>query len=201
MRYLPFFLLLTGCLAKVEATTARTEATTARTECKVDQVLDLLSLPDESAEPVPQLSVAELIKPITPAGGWHDAADPAPTAVPASTPLAPPASVPASGPLITFHGEPIKVADWLNQPVPVVEISSLLDVDEHLRFHGLDGDFSGLSRAEKIKLHSVAHAKEPAKSKVVTKSAAVSVQPNCPNGNCPLPAYQWSYIRTRSRRR
>lgn len=87
---------------------------------------------------------------------------------------------------ITFQGKPIDVQAWLRRSVTTVEIKG--DVDAHLRDHGLDGDFSGLTRDQKIRLHSVAHSYGvPLKSsKPVVMNAAVVIPQasNCPNGNC-----------------
>lgn len=86
---------------------------------------------------------------------------------------------------ITFQGKPIDVQAWLRRSVTFVDIRG--DVDAHLRDHGLDGDFSGLTKTQKLQLHSVAHSTgTPLKSsKVVVNAAVVLPQSsNCQNGNC-----------------
>ena len=134
-------------------------------ETKLDTLNDLLALPTVPAVPVPSV---------------ESAAPPRVEAVPAPLPQS------AAGRAITFQGKPIDVQAWLRRSVATVEIVG--DVDKHLRDHGLDGDFSGLTRAQKIKLHSCAHASGvPLKSsKPVVMNAAVVIPQasNCPNGNC-----------------
>jgi len=102
---------------------------------------------------------------------------------------------------ITFNGKPIDLSEWMRRSVTTVEIVG--DVDKHLKDHGLDGDFSNLSRADKIRLHSVAHStgqplKSAAPRKVVVHAAVVmpANNGNCPNGNCARPMYGYQ---TRSR--
>lgn len=116
------------------------------------------------------------------------AADPPAEAAPTRAD-APPAS--ASDRRILFNGKPIDVNAWLHRSVKTVEISNRMSIDEHLRDHGLEGDFSRFSRAQKIQLHSCAHAsgvplKSAAPRKVVAKSMSVVLPQasNCPNGNC-----------------
>lgn len=86
----------------------------------------------------------------------------------------------SSGP-IRFFGQPINVAEWLRRPVPEVEING--DVDAHLRYHGFTGDFSGLTREEKIRLHSAAH-NLPEKSVTRERSVVKSMAPAAPAGDC-----------------
>jgi hypothetical protein len=87
---------------------------------------------------------------------------------------------------ILFQGKPINLSDWLHRRVEFVDVKG--DLDAHLRDHGLDGDLSGLTHAQKLQLHSVAHSTHvPLKSsKVVVNAAVVLPQAsgNCPNGNC-----------------
>lgn len=107
---------------------------------------------------------------------------------------------------LTFHGKPISVAEWLAIPLEkkqVVEVevnnqkAGRTTVEKHLRWHGVEGDFSKLSRESLIHLHSVAHLKDdvpPMKAKPAPKVATV-VQPyvqyrqpgGCPNGQCGRP--------------
>lgn len=104
-----------------------------------------------------------------------------------------------AGQRITFNGKAIDLANFLKSRAATVEIVG--DVDAHLRAHGYAGDFSGLSRDQKIRLHSVAHATgQPAKSttKVVVRSSAPVMIPqssNCANGNCANPQYGYQQRR------
>jgi hypothetical protein len=102
---------------------------------------------------------------------------------------------------LTFQGKPIDAAAWLKRSVITVEIRG--DVDKHLRDHGLEGDFSGYSREQKIKLHSVAHSygiplKSSQKPPKVAAIPAPIIRPfvqygsgNCRNGNCARQQMTW----------
>ena len=186
MRYLPILaaLMLSGCLAqlekKIEAVQTNTEATNATLETiesKLDAVL---------AEPTPvprlQLSVPTPTDP------------PVPPAEPQKVDAPP---VEQAGQRVTFQGHEIDVAQWLRRSVPLVEING--DVDAHLRYHGLDGDFGGLTRAQKIHLHSCVHSGVVALKPPVVANAAVVIpqSSNCPNGNCARMQYGAIQGRTR----
>jgi hypothetical protein len=119
---------------------------------------------------------------------------------------------------ILFHGKAINVGEWLATPlteeqrvgVGKKDSGSRADVEKHLRWHGLEGDFSAYSRDQLITLHSVAHLKDdlkPAKTLVpssppnhVTKKTTVYAIPQpsggCRNGRCQQPMTY--YYSTRS---
>lgn len=84
---------------------------------------------------------------------------------------------------ITYNGSAIDVGSFIaaNGNVGEVEIVRGME-DMHLRQHGFAGDFSGLSRSTKIKLHSIAHAREGGRR--VATAVALPAGSNCVNGNC-----------------
>lgn len=195
MRYLMFLVIFAGChgpksadaappknetiVAALERYNALAIERQKSTEAKVDTLAETVGNATAELEAVKE-ELRALQKLLTVADE---------IAVPVPKVDAPPPE--QAGQRITFKGKPIDVDSWLRRSVTTVEIVG--DVDKHLREHGLAGDFSGLSRSQKIKLHSVAHSgvvSVQAPRKVVVNAPVMLPQSsNCANGNCVNPQY------------
>lgn len=173
-----------SALAKIQATADATQTNTEATNAGIDELKSATKDIDAGVAEV--LIRLDAIKGVmeSPSVPVRQAAPQAPT----PAPLKDSADRHTAG--ITFRGEKINVADWLSRRVQTFEIVG--DVDTHLRYHGLAGDFSGLSRADKVKLHSVVHAIDDPPSRSVTRertvvTATIPPASGCANGNCARP--------------
>lgn len=90
---------------------------------------------------------------------------------------------------VTFQGRAINVPQFIAQHPTNVQatVERGYSIDTHLREHQYGGDFSGLTRAQKDKLHSIAHAMGVAArsaSSVTVSRTYTATASNCANGEC-----------------
>lgn len=96
---------------------------------------------------------------------------------------------------IRFRGRDVNDVDAFLAANPCNEVGMARGyegmIDMHLRQHGYDGDFSGMSYAKKIRLHSVAHKGNVRWPSGVSATAYVTAErtvaapaSNCANGQC-----------------
>lgn len=174
-----------GALTTSQSVQTNTEVTNA----KLDEQADRLKNIDGNVDDL--LKLFESMKDMLAAPAAPvPKSSPKPAPAPAAPPKEPDRHTAALGP-IQFRGQPINVRDWLARKVDLVEIVG--DVDAHLRYHGLTGNFDGLSREQKLQLHSVAHSfgeKSVMRERSVVKSflpaAPASPAGDCANGNCAI---------------
>lgn len=108
-------------------------------------------------------------------------------AEPTPVPIVEPRPVAKASSGISYRGVAINIDDWLSRYRNVQHVGINGDVDSHLRWHGFSGNFSGLTRSQKLVLHSAAHAgvSASATARAVSRSApAVSSAVGCENGQC-----------------
>ena len=83
-------------------------------------------------------------------------------------------------------------------------------IDDELARHGVGGDVLALDVKTKERLHSAIHERESGQKTVTKEREVVKTAPpakapasSCPGGVCPVPQqqYQWTYSRSRSRRK